>query len=453
MRSSSPRSRLAAAAVTVALSAVAFFAGLSVEHAASAGRRGTGPYGALDVFASVLADVRNLYVGDVDEGELLYGAIDGVVGRLDPHSMFFRPEAYRAVRDETSGEFDGLGLEVTREGDALVVVSPIADSPGERAGILPGDRLVSIDGTATGEMTLAEATRRMKGAVGTRSVLEVMRDGFSAPQRLTLVRARVRMQSVEWRVLDASRRHVHVRLKAFQDHSAEALRKALADARTQLGGEVRGMVLDLRNNPGGLLQQAVEISDLFLADGVIVSTEARGKRYVEVERARSKDTEPNYPIVVLVNKGTASASEIVAGALQDHGRAVIMGTQTFGKGSVQEVIEYPDGSGLKLTVARYFTPKHRSIQALGITPDVVVADPAPPAIVSGLPAGELARRRPNGTEAPPATAGALAEPVGDDDQLRSARDYLEAADLREPSPRPGVRSTAATRDATPRTGR
>jgi carboxyl-terminal processing protease len=446
MRSSSPRSRLAVVAAAVA---VAFFAGLSVDHVASAARRGTGPYSALDVFASVLADVRNLYVGDVNEGELVYGAIDGVVGRLDPHSMFFRPDAYRAVRDETSGEFDGLGLEVTREDDALVVVSPIADSPGERAGIQPGDRLLSIDGAATRDMTLAEATRRMKGAVGSKAVLEVMRDGFTAPQRLTLLRARVRMQSVDWRVLDASRRYVHVRVKAFQDHTAGALRKALAEARARLGGELRGIVLDLRNNPGGLLQQAVEISDLFLAEGVIVSTEGRGKRYVEVERARVKETEPNYPILVLVNKGTASASEIVAGALQDHGRAVIMGTQTFGKGSVQEVIEYPDGSGLKLTVARYYTPKHRSIQELGITPDVVVADVAPPARSEVGPAErDLARHLPNGAEAAPAT-GAKGAAIADDYQLRTALDYLKAVDILKAASEPGTRSTAATRDAAP----
>lgn len=426
MRSSSPKSRLAVAAATVALSTVAFFAGLSVEHVASAGRRGTGPYGVLDVFASVLADVRNLYVGDVDERELAYGAIDGVVGRLDPHSMFLRPEAYRAVRDETSGEFDGLGLEVTRDDGALVVVTPIADSPGERAGILPGDRILAIDGVETRGLTLAEATRRMKGAVGTRSVLEVMRDGFSAPQRLTLVRARVRMQSVEWRVLDASRRHVHVRLKAFQDHSAAALRKALADARASLGGELRGVVLDLRNNPGGLLQQAVEIADLFLAEGVIVSTEGRGKRHVEVERAHVNGTEPGYPMVVLVNRGTASASEIVAGALQDHGRAAIMGTQSFGKGSVQEMIEYPDGSGLKLTVARYFTPKHRSIEELGITPDIVVTDLLP-AAPEGTDGRDLERRLPGGDAAPAAAAGERRDPPGDDHALRMALEHLTAA--------------------------
>ncbi|HYG68659.1 MAG TPA: S41 family peptidase [Anaeromyxobacteraceae bacterium] len=405
-----------------ALVAVAFFAGLSVDHVASAARSPAGPYGALDVFAAVLADVRNLWVGEVDDRELVYGAIDGAVGRLDPHSMFFRPDAYRAVRDETSGEFDGLGLEVTREGEALVVVSPIADSPGERAGIRAGDRLLSIDGAATRDLTLAEATRRMKGAIGSKAVLEVMRDGFTAPQRLTLVRARVRMQSVEWNVLDVSRRTVHVRVKAFQEHTAAALRKALDDARARLGGDVRGLVLDLRNNPGGLLQQAVEVSDLFLADGVIVSTEGRGKRHVEIERAHAKGTEPNYPVLVLVNRGTASASEIVAGALQDHGRAVIVGTRTFGKGSVQEVIDYPDGSGLKLTVARYYTPKHRSIQDLGVTPDVAVADADP------------------------------ADAAGEDAALRAAVETLETMEVLKASSDPAV-GTAAPRRESPRTAR
>jgi carboxyl-terminal processing protease len=380
--------RLAVAAAI----AVAFVAGLSLSHAAAAAKKpGAQPYKPLDVFAEVLASVENNYVEPIAEEELVYGAIDGLVAKLDPHSVFMRPDVYRAMHDEAVGEFDGLGLEVSVEGDTLVVVSPVADSPAERAGLHPGDKILSIDGESTRDMTLGEALRRMRGAPGTKVILEIMRDGFQAPLKLTLVRDRVRMQSVEWRPLDAERRLVYVRVKAFQDRTDRAIRKALDDARGAFKGEIEGLVVDLRNNPGGLLQQAVRVSDLWLAQGVIVSVEGRSKSNVEIERAREKDTEPGYPIVILVNKGTASASEIVAGALQDHGRAILLGATTFGKGSVQSIIELEDGSGLKLTVARYFTPKHRSIHGHGIAPDisVEVAPPPPPSARDGKlpPAG------------------------------------------------------------------
>ena len=366
--------RLAVAAAIVA----AFAAGLSLSHVAAAGKKPPPPpYKPLDVFAEVLASVENNYVEELPEQELVYGAIDGMVSKLDPHSVFMRPDVYRAMHDEAVGEFDGLGLEVSVEGDALVVVTPVADSPAERAGLHPGDRILSIDGEATRDLTLAEALQKMRGAPGTRVVLEIMRDGFQAPLKLTLVRDRVRMQSVEWRPLDVPKRLAYVRVKAFQDRTDRAIRKALDDARAAFKGEIEGLVLDLRNNPGGLLQQAVRVSDIWLSQGVIVTVEGRSKANVEIEKAHEKDTEPGYPVVILVNKGTASASEIVAGALQDHGRAALLGTTTFGKGSVQSIIELEDGSGLKLTVARYFTPKHRSIHGHGIKPDVVVEMPPP----------------------------------------------------------------------------
>jgi carboxyl-terminal processing protease len=410
---------------TALLVGLAFVAGLSVNHAAAAARKGE-TYRPLDVFADVLAHVENSYVEEVDERELVYGAVDGLVGRLDPHSVFLRPETFRSLRDETTGEFDGLGLELTIRDDQLTVISPMADSPGERAGIQPGDRIVSLDGVPGRDLTLAEASRRMKGAVGTKVVLEIMRDGFSAPQKLTLVRDRIRLQSVDWRVLDAQRRYAYVRVKAFQERTDRALRKALDDARLALKGELRGLVLDLRNDPGGLLDQAVRVADLWLTQGVIVTTEGRAKRNVEVEKAREKDTEPAYPLIVLVNKGTASASEIVAGALQDHQRAVIMGTQTFGKGSVQTIIELEDGAGLKLTVARYYTPRHRSIQERGITPDVLVADAAPPLRDEGTGERDLKRHLKNDTGERAATP---AQGPGDDYQLRTALDYLKAVDI------------------------
>jgi carboxyl-terminal processing protease len=416
--------RLAFAAAVAA----AFFAGLGWDHVASAARRSSAqPYRPLDVFSDVLAHIENSYVEEVDEKDLVYGAIDGMMSRLDPHSIFMKPDVYKQMREETTGEFDGLGLEVTVQDNELTVVSPVAESPGERAGIRPGDRVLSIDGAATKDMTLGEAIRRMKGAAGTKVVLEIMRPEFSAPQKLTLVRDRIRTQSVDMRVLDADRRYAYVRVRAFQERTDRNLVKALDDARHALHGQIRGLVLDLRNNPGGLLDQAVRVSDVFLSSGVIVTTAGRGKRNVEVERAHEKDTEPPYPMIALVNKGTASASEIVAGALQDHGRAVIMGTQTFGKGSVQTIIELEDGSGLKLTVARYYTPKNRSIQELGISPDVVVAETAPPRGEDGQH-GERDLKRHLRNEASSASTSAQS-PVADDYQVKTALDYLKAVDI------------------------
>ncbi len=436
------RSHIARLALVLAL-ATAFFAGLAVDHVASAAKRAsTQPYRALDVFSDVLAHVENSYVEDVDEKDLVYGAIDGMMARLDPHSVFMRPEVYRQMRDETTGEFDGLGLEVTIQDGELTVVSPVVESPGERAGIKPGDRIVAIDGTPTKDMNLTDAIRRMKGPAGTKAVLEIMRDGFASPQKLTLVRDRIRTQSVDMRIIDPDRRYAWVRIRAFQERTDRNLLKALDEARAAAQGQIRGLVLDLRNNPGGLLDQAVRVADVWLNSGVIVTTAGRGRRNVEVERAHEKDTEPTYPMIVLVNKGTASASEIVAGALQDHGRAVIMGTPTFGKGSVQTIIELEDGSGLKLTVARYYTPKNRSIQELGISPDVVVAEVAPPRADEGGP-GERDLKRHLRNEASPSSASAPS--VSDDYQLKTALDYLRAVDIFKASLEP-PRGVAAKKE-------
>ncbi len=426
--------------------AVTFFAGLTVDHVASAAaRRATPPYRALDVFARVLSEVENSYVEDVSEQDLVYGAVEGMVARLDPHSAFYRPEAFRQVREETAGVFDGVGLEVTIEGGALTVISPMADSPAERAGIRPGDRILSIDGTTTRDMQLPEATRRLRGPVGTPVALELFRAGFEAPQKLSLVRDRVRAQSVEWRTLDPERRYLYARVKSFQERTDQALARALDDGRAALHGELRGLVLDLRNNPGGLVDPAVRVADLFLSGGTIETTEGRNRRNVEVQRAHDKGTEPGYPLIVLVNRGTASASEIVAGALQDNGRAVIMGTQTFGKGTVQTIIELDDGSGLKLTTARYYTPRHRSIQEQGITPDVVVAEVAPPARPEVQPSEkDLKNHLRNDT--PPAAAAAVAALEGDY-PLRTALDYLKAVDIFKASIESGQgKGTTSRRD-------
>ncbi len=372
----------------------------------------TQPYRSLDVLAEVLAYIQNAYVDETSERDLVHAAVEGMVQRLDPHSMLLRPDVYRAMRDETTGEFDGVGLEVSQGADGIVVVSPLADSPAERAGILAGDRIVAVDGTPTKEMPVGEATRRMKGAAGTQVVLGIERAGLREPRSFTLVRDHVRTTSVDWRLLDRGAGTVYVRIRSFQDRTDRELRQALDGARQEIGGPIRGLVIDLRNNPGGLLDQAVKVADRFLPRGVIVTTEARGKK-PEVEEAHEKDTEPGYPVVLLVNRGSASASEIVAGALQDHGRAVVVGSQTFGKGSVQTIVELEDGSALKLTVARYFTPKHRSIQERGITPDVPVGAPAT------LPEAESVTGEPQ--------TGRAAPPTRSDPQLDRAVDLLKGA--------------------------
>jgi len=399
---------------TAVIAGLAFFAGLSVNQVASAARR-DGPYRALNVFSDVLEYVLNNYVEEVNERDLVYAAIEGMVGHLDPHSAFLRPDVYRQMKEETSGEFDGVGLELAQRGEQLLVISPIADSPGERAGIQPGDQILEIDGTSTRDMTLLDAVRKLKGATGTKVTLRILREGFSTPQVITVLRDHVRTQSVDWHLLDRERGLAYVRIKGFQDRTDRALKRALDEARAQLGRELGGLVLDLRNNPGGLLEQAVRVSDRFLREGIIVTTEGRGRVNREEERAREKDTEPAYPVVVVVNRGSASASEIVAGALQDHGRAVILGTQTFGKGSVQTLIDLSDGSGLKLTQARYFTPQHRSIQDQGVTPDVVVAETPPP-------------RREPARPAPDEGLASMPPPsLAEDYQLKAAVDVLRAA--------------------------
>ncbi len=355
------------------LTVAAFSGGLVATQAALA-RDPAGPYGKLDVFSHVLSLIENNYVESIDEGRLVYGAVRGMLGTLDPHTTFMDPHEYLAMKQETDGEYGGIGIEIdANKNGGFVVISPMDDSPASRAGILPGDRIIKVDGTLTSTWKKDEAATKLKGPPGTKVTLSIMRDGFSEPRDFVLIRDNVRVVSVDHRVLDVGRHYGYVRIKSFQDRTDVYLKKALDEMRLEVGGELQGLVLDLRRNPGGLLDQAVKVADRFLTDGVIVTTKGRGGRHVEVETAHEKDTEPNYPMLVLVDGGSASASEIVAGALQDRGRAVLMGTQTFGKGSVQTIIELEDGSGLKLTVARYFTPSGRSIQEKGITPDVIVA--------------------------------------------------------------------------------
>jgi carboxyl-terminal processing protease len=354
--------------------ACAAAASMFVIRVAQAAKDPAGPYKKLDVFSHVLSLIENNYVEPIDETKLLYGAIEGMVRTLDPHSSFMDPRSYAALKEETEGEYGGIGLEVAQRGEDIVVVAPLDDTPASRAGFAPGDKLLEIDGQSLKGWHEADAARALVGPPGTKVVVKATRAAWPEARMFSLVRDVVRVVSVEDKLFD--RKFAYVKIKSFQDRTDAYLKKALDGMRLKTGAPLAGVVLDLRHNPGGLLDQAVKVADRFMDGGVIVTTKGRGGKHVEVERAHPKDTEPKYPMVVLVDGGTASASEIVAGALQDSGRAVVLGTQTFGKGSVQTVIELEDGSGLKLTIARYYTPSGRSIQERGITPDVWVKSTA-----------------------------------------------------------------------------
>lgn len=334
------------------------------------------PYANLATFARALAHIEMSYVGSIDQDKLIHGAIRGMVRSLDPHSDYLTPEEYRVLSSDTRGRFGGVGVEIDVRDGWLTVTSVFPNGPAQRAGVRVGDRFVSIDGRRARDMPIEEAVRRMRGEPGTEVKVALRRDEDGPAVELTLKREIISVDAVEAEVLPD--RNVYVRLRIFQETTTRELVDALdaAEAATRDKGGVRGLLLDLRDNPGGLLDQAVSVSDEFLSKGVIVSTRGRGGRELSVASAR-EGARPDYPIVVLVNGYTASAAEIVAGALRDHKRALVVGTRTFGKGSVQNIIELPDTSALKVTVARYYTPSGRSIQAEGIEPDVVVEQVAP----------------------------------------------------------------------------
>ena len=326
-------------------------------------------YRQLNMFGDVFERVRSEYVEEVDESELIEAAIQGMLSSLDPHSTFLSPKAYGEMQVHTRGEFGGLGIEVTMENGLVKVVSPIDDTPAHRAGIMPGDLIVGIDGEPVFGLTLGEAVDQMRGAVNSKIVITVQREGVDQPFEVTIVRDIIRIQSVKSR---AEGDVAFIRLTSFTEQTDSGLDKAMDNLREEIGDDLKGVVLDLRNNPGGLLDQAVAVSDAFLDKGEIVSTRGRGSRGGQRFNARSGDIAAGLPLVVLINGGSASASEIVAGALQDHRRAIILGTRSFGKGSVQTVIPLPGEGAMRLTTARYYTPSGRSIQALGIEPDIFV---------------------------------------------------------------------------------
>ena len=327
-------------------------------------------YEDLKVFTDVIGYIQKDYVEETKSKDLIYGAIKGMLETLDPHSAFMPPNMYQEMQEETKGRFEGLGIEITIKDGILTVVSPIEDTPAFKAGILAGDQIIKIDGDSTKNFTLMDSVKRLRGPRGSKVTITIMREGFTKPKEFTLVRDVIPVRSVRHELLEKN--YGYIRISQFQEKTDGEFEKAMKALEEESKGTLRGLILDLRNNPGGLLDQAVKISDRFIDSGLIVSVEGRKEDQRIKFYAHPDGQLSRYPLVVLVNGGSASGAEIVAGAIQDHGRGILLGTHTFGKGSVQTIIPLKDGSGLRLTTARYYTPNGRSIQAKGIVPDFIV---------------------------------------------------------------------------------
>jgi len=327
----------------------------------------TETYEELKTFTEVLAHVQKHYVEEVKSKDLVYGAIRGMLATLDPHSAFMPPDLYKEVQVETKGEFGGVGIQIGMKDNRLTVIAPIDGTPAERAGVKAGDFIIKVNEETTKDMTLMDAVQKMRGVKGTKVTLTIQREGVAEPLVFGLVREVIKIESVRFKMLDGA--IGYLRLTQFQEQSAKDVANALRTLREQ---KMQSLILDLRNNPGGLLTAAVEVSEQFVGlNRLIVYIKTREGRKDDYS-AHMKEPPDEYPVIVLVNEGSASASEIVAGALQDWGRAVVVGVQTFGKGSVQTILPLGDGSGLRLTTAKYYTPKGRSIHGVGITPDILV---------------------------------------------------------------------------------
>ena len=329
-------------------------------------------YENLDLFGDIFERIRSSYVEEIDEEKLIESAISGMLTSLDPHSSYMAPEDFSTMQVQTRGEFGGLGIEVTQENGFIKVVSPIDDTPADNAGIEAGDFITKVDGESTLGKTLDEAVDKMRGPVGSEIIITVVREGVEEPFDVSIIRDTIEIKAVKAR---SEGKTVVLRVSSFTSKTYPNLKESLEKEINAAGGleNINGVVVDLRNNPGGLLNQAIRVSDAFLESGEIVSTRGRGARDAERYNATPGDLTNGKPIVVLINGGSASASEIVAGALQDHHRAIIVGTKSFGKGSVQTIIPLSsDGAAMRLTTARYYTPSGRSIQSLGVSPDILV---------------------------------------------------------------------------------
>ncbi|WP_419174869.1 S41 family peptidase [Desulfosediminicola sp.] len=341
---------------------------LSHSESAEKAKQRQETYQQLEVFANVLSILQDNYVEEIDTPETINGAIRGLLYSLDPHSAYLDSEGFSELQEETQGQFSGIGIEVTIKDDILTVISPIEGTPADQAGLKAKDIIVEIDGEKTKEMGAVEAVKRLRGPKGSSVKITVFREGWSEFKEFNLTRDIIPLQSVRSFMLAPN--IIYSRITNFQSHTTEDFKEAIA--RLSADTEIKGLILDLRNNPGGLLNQAVSITDLFVDEGLIVYTKGRTENQNMSFKAKTSPQDYQFQLVVLVNEGSASASEIVAGALQDHQRAIIVGTRTFGKGSVQTIIPLPGGAGLRVTTARYFTPNGKSIQATGILPDVEV---------------------------------------------------------------------------------
>ena len=325
-------------------------------------------YKELRIFTAIIQELEEEYVDPVDIKELIKAAIQGMVSSLDPHSEYLPPDAFEDIQTDTKGEFEGIGIVISKAKGLLKVISPIEGTPAFRAGMKAGDIIEKIDGVLTENMELWEAVKKMRGEKGTSVVISVLRKGETEPLEFELTRDVIPITSVKAITLKPG--YGYVRITNFQANTTDEMIKAIDQLNAENSGSLKGLIIDLRNNPGGLLDQAVSVADFFLDDGIILSVKHRNDE--EIYRAEKNKTPQDYPIVTLINGGSASASEIVAGALQDHKRALLLGTTSFGKGSVQTIKPLGDGSGIKFTVARYYTPSGRSIQAKGIVPDIEV---------------------------------------------------------------------------------
>ncbi|MEO0544689.1 MAG: S41 family peptidase [Pseudomonadota bacterium] len=393
----------------------------------SAEAAGSETYRQLAIFGDIFERVRANYVEEPDEKELVESAINGMLTSLDPHSSYLNADDAEDMRTQTRGEFGGLGIEVTMENDAVKVITPMFGTPAEAAGVLAGDLIVAIDGTEVRGLSLTEAVDRMKGAPNTPIDITIVRDGVSEPFDITIIRDIIKVQAVKFRKENDVG---YLRVISFTDQTFDNLRTGIEELTKDIGEEnLKGFVLDLRLNPGGLLDQAINVSDAFLERGLIVSTRGRDERDSRRFSARSGDLIDGLPVVVLINGGSASASEIVAGALQDHKRATIVGTQSFGKGSVQTILQLADNAALRLTTALYYTPGGVSIQGKGISPDIIVEQTLPEELLgrdlvrgeSDLP-GHI-----EGEEEDDAGSGSIAyvpQDATEDDQLQYALGLL-----------------------------
>jgi carboxyl-terminal processing protease len=368
-------------------------------------------YEDLKIFTEVLSYVEANYVDEVEPDKLVQGAIRGMLRTLDAHSSYMPRDVYREMQVETEGQFGGLGIEITIRDEILTVVSPIEGTPAFRAGIQAGDKIVTVEGESTKDMSLIEAVKLLRGPIDTSVTIGVFREGFKEPKDFSLTRAVIQIKSVRSKMLPES--IGYIKLRSFHKNTSEELDEALLDFDER---HISALVLDLRNNPGGLLEQAIAVTDEFIEGGqLIVYTKGRLANQNMKGYSKTQGSHPNVPLVILVNGGSASASEIVAGALQDLKRATIIGTKTFGKGSVQTIIPLSDGSGLRLTTAKYYTPKGRMIHEKGIIPDVIVEEPKPETAE-----GEESPSEPN------RPTGLPEDDLSGDPQLQKAVDLLKA---------------------------